>query len=79
LYHVIEGYLYEQFGSGEIPDLTSLPEIHDEPVFEGYRKGGCSPLGRDGGHEKIPKVSALCYSMRRYQRYLRCAAVAGAM
>jgi hypothetical protein len=28
------------FGSVEIPDLTSIPEIHDEPVFDGYRKGG---------------------------------------
>ena len=27
-------------GSVEIPDLTSKPEIHDEPVFDGYRKGG---------------------------------------
>ena len=24
----------------EIPDLTLIPEIHDEPVFDGYRKGG---------------------------------------
>jgi len=49
-------------GSVEIPDLTSLPEIHDEPVFDGCRKGGCSPLEKDGGHEKIPKVSSLCRS-----------------
>jgi hypothetical protein len=27
-------------GSVEIPDLTSLPEIHGEPVFHGYHKGG---------------------------------------
>jgi len=27
-------------GSVEIPDLTLTPEIHDEPVFDGYRKGG---------------------------------------
>jgi hypothetical protein len=46
----------------EIPDLTSIPEIHDEPVFDGYRKGGFSPLVRDGEHEKIPKVSSLCRS-----------------
>ncbi len=51
-----------KIGSVEIPDLTSLLEIHDEPVFDGYRKGGCSLLGRDGGHEKIPKVSSLCRS-----------------
>jgi len=49
-------------GSVEILDLTSLPEIHDEPVFDGYRKGGCSPLVRDDGHEKILKVSSLCHS-----------------
>jgi len=35
------------FGSVEIPDLTSIPEIHDEPVFDGYRKGGC----RSGGDQ----------------------------
>jgi len=50
------------FGSVEIPDLTSIPEILDEPVFDGYRKGGFSPLVRDGGHEKIPMVSSLCRS-----------------
>ena len=33
------------FGSVEIPDLTSLPEIHDEPVFDRYRKGGCHSGG----------------------------------
>ena len=45
---------YERFlGSVEIPDLTSLPEIHDEPVFEGYRKRGFSPLVRDGGLVKM--------------------------
>ena len=27
-------------GSGEIPDLTSLPEIHDEPVFLWISQGG---------------------------------------
>ena len=50
------------FGSVEIPDLTSIPEILDEPVFDGYREGGFSPLVRDGGHEKIPMVSSLCRS-----------------
>jgi hypothetical protein len=49
-------------GSVEIPDLTLIPEIHDEPVFDGYREGGFSPLVRDGGHEKIPMVSSLCRS-----------------
>jgi hypothetical protein len=39
-------------GSVEIPDLTSLPEIHDEPVFDGYRKGGC----RSGGGEAPKNV-----------------------
>jgi hypothetical protein len=50
------------YGPVEIPDLPSLPEIHDEPVFDGYCKGGCSLLGRDGGHKKIPKASSLCRS-----------------
>ena len=50
------------FGSLEIPDLTSIPEILDEPVFDGYREVGFSPLVRDGGHEKIPMVSSLCRS-----------------
>jgi len=49
-------------GPVEIPDLTSLPEIHDEPVFDGYCKGGCSLLGRASGHKKIPKASSLCRS-----------------
>jgi len=40
------------FGSVEIPDLTSLPETHDEPVFDGYRKGGC----RSGGGEAPKNV-----------------------
>jgi len=40
------------FGSGEIPDLTSLPEIHDEPVSDGYHKGGC----RSGGGEAPKNV-----------------------
>jgi hypothetical protein len=39
-------------GSVEIPDLTSKPEIHDEPVFDGYRKGGC----RSGGGEAPKNV-----------------------
>jgi len=34
-------------GSVEIPDLTSKPEINDEPVFDGYPKGGC----RSGGDQ----------------------------
>jgi hypothetical protein len=41
------------FGSVEIPDLTSIPEIHDEPVFEGYRKGGCLLSPKDGGLVKM--------------------------
>jgi hypothetical protein len=62
----------EPGGSVEIPDLASLPEIHDEPVFDGYRKGGCSLLGRDGGHEKIPKVSSLCRSGgRQFEDFLK--------
>jgi hypothetical protein len=36
------------FGSVEIPDLTSIPEIHDEPVFDGYRKGGVTSDLRAG-------------------------------
>ena len=52
----------KKIGSVEIPDLTSIPEIHDEPVFDGYRKGGFSPLVRDSEHEKIPKGSSLCRS-----------------
>jgi len=43
----------KKIGSLEIPDLTSIPEIRDEPVFDGYRKGECSPLGRDGGLVKM--------------------------
>jgi len=39
-------------GSVEIPDLTLIPEIHDEPVFDGYRKGGC----RSGGGEAPKNV-----------------------
>ena len=39
-------------GSVEIPDLTSIPEIRDEPVFDGYRKGGC----RSGGGEAPKNV-----------------------
>jgi hypothetical protein len=35
---------------------------HDGSVFNRYRKGGFSPLVRDGEHEKIPKVSSLCRS-----------------
>jgi len=41
------------FGSVEIPDLTSIPEIHDEPVFDGYRKGGCLLSPKDGGLVKM--------------------------
>jgi hypothetical protein len=33
----------KKIGSVEIPDLTSILEIRDEPVFDGYRKGGCLP------------------------------------
>jgi hypothetical protein len=40
------------FGSVEIPDITSIPEIRDEPVFDGYRKGGC----RSGGGEAPKNV-----------------------
>ena len=40
-------------GSVEIPDLTSIPEIRDEPVFDGYRKGGCLLSPKDGGLVKI--------------------------
>ena len=39
-------------GSVEIPDLTSLPEILDKLVFDGYRKGGC----RSGGGEAPKNV-----------------------
>jgi hypothetical protein len=37
----MKNYAYR--GSGETPDFTSFPEIHDELVFGGYRKGGCLP------------------------------------
>ena len=40
-------------GSVEIPDLTSIPEIRDEPVFDGYRKGGCLLSPKDGGLVKM--------------------------
>jgi hypothetical protein len=50
------------FGSVEIPDQTSIKWDNAETVFHGYRKGGFSPLVRDGGHEKIPMVSSLCHS-----------------
>jgi hypothetical protein len=42
----------KKIGSVEIPDLTSIPEIRDEPVFDGYRKGGC----RSGGGEAPKNV-----------------------
>ncbi|MCX6691686.1 MAG: hypothetical protein NTW33_06435, partial [Methanoregula sp.] len=42
---------FKKIRSAEIPDLTSLPEFHDEPVFDGYRKGGC----RIGGNSKRPQ------------------------
>jgi hypothetical protein len=47
-------------GSVEIPDLTSLPEINDEPVFDGYRKGGylsCQMAGqiRENGQKAVSK------------------------
>jgi hypothetical protein len=45
-------FMITYFGSVEIPNLTSLPEIHDEPVFNGYRKGGC----RSGGGEAPKNV-----------------------
>ncbi|MCX6692351.1 MAG: hypothetical protein NTW33_09990, partial [Methanoregula sp.] len=41
---------YGKNGSGEIPSHVSVIEIHVEPVFHGYRKGGC----RSGGG-KAPK------------------------
>ena len=45
-------------GSVEIPDLTSLPEIHGEPVFHGYHKGGylsCQMVGqiRENGQKTV--------------------------
>jgi len=40
-------------GSVEIPDLTALSEIHDEPFFDGYRKGGCLLSPKDGGLVKM--------------------------
>ena len=49
---VIRTTYHKKFGSVEIPDLTSIPEIHDEPVFDGYRKGGC----RSGGGEAPKNV-----------------------
>jgi len=39
---------FSLMGSVEIPDLTSLPEIHDEPVFNGYRKEGVTRNQRIG-------------------------------
>jgi hypothetical protein len=38
----------KKIGSVEIPDLTSIPEIRDEPVFDGYRKGGVTRNRRGG-------------------------------
>jgi hypothetical protein len=50
---IFDSYLQvANIGSVEIPDLTSLPEIHGEPVFHGYRKGGC----RSGGGEAPENV-----------------------
>jgi hypothetical protein len=48
-------------GTVEIPDLTLLPEIHDEPVFDGYRKGGylsCQTAGqiRENGQKTVFEV-----------------------
>ena len=31
--------------SVEIPDLTSLPEVHDEPVFDEYHKDAAAVAG----------------------------------
>jgi hypothetical protein len=42
----------KKYGSVGISNLTSLPETHDEPVFDGYRKGGC----RSGGGEAPKNV-----------------------
>jgi len=49
-------------GTVEIPNQTSISGDNAGTVFHGYRKGGFSPLVRDGGHEKIPMVSSLCHS-----------------
>ena len=45
-------------GSVKIPELTSLPEILNEPVFDRYRKGGylsCSKAGqiRENGQKTV--------------------------
>jgi hypothetical protein len=59
------------FGSVEIPDLTSLPEIHDEPVFDGYRKGGCLSCQmagqiRENGQKTVFNVPKWRESIRRF-------------
>jgi len=38
----------KKIGSVEIPDLTSIPETRDEPVFDGYHKGGVTRNRRGG-------------------------------
>jgi hypothetical protein len=50
------------FGSVEIPDLTSLPEILDEPVFDGYRKRGC-PSGGDNVNRRCPDGHLLQFAL----------------
>jgi len=50
-------------GSVEIPDLTSLPEIHDEPVFDGYRKGDmCRARWQDRFEKRVIRPSLKCRS-----------------
>jgi hypothetical protein len=46
-------------GSVEIPDLISLPKIHDEPVFDEYRMGGCRVGGGEAPKERYKKRSFL--------------------
>jgi hypothetical protein len=48
--------------SVEILNQASAHGIMLKTVFYRYRKGGISPLVRDGGHEKIPMVSSLFHS-----------------
>ena len=56
------------FSSDKIPDLTPLPEILDEPVFYGYRKGGCRS-GGDNVNQRGPDGHLLlvCPSLREWQ------------
>jgi len=61
----------------EIPDLTSLPEIHGEPVFHGYRKAGylsCQMAGqiRENGQKTVLKSVTKEHEKRVIRPSLKC-------